>query len=131
MAGSLVAASDGVGVWHIYGDETTEDEGPNMQQIPRAEQGLFLRLAATMGPAYSLHTPGALATALRRGLNTVDHPHRAGPFFLLLPLNTQPALIPGLQPARNCPSARRRGSGPPQGDYDEAARRTARRASAW
>ncbi|WP_067138388.1 thiamine pyrophosphate-binding protein [Microtetraspora malaysiensis] len=93
MAGSLVAASDGVGVWHIYGDETTEDEGPNMQQIPRAEQGLFLRLTATMGPSYSLHTPRALPTALRRGLNQVDHPYRPGPFFLLLPLNTQPELI--------------------------------------
>src|ERR1700678_2675798 len=29
LAGSLVAASDGIGVWHIYGDETSEDEGPN------------------------------------------------------------------------------------------------------
>ena len=35
MAGSLAAASNGVGVWHLYGDETTEDEGPNMQQIPK------------------------------------------------------------------------------------------------
>lgn len=96
LAGSLVAASDGIGVWHIYGDETTEDEGPNMQQIPRNEQGLFLRLAATMGPAYSLHTPNALPVALRRGLDTVDHPHRAGPFYLLLPLNTQPAVIENL-----------------------------------
>jgi 3D-(3,5/4)-trihydroxycyclohexane-1,2-dione acylhydrolase (decyclizing) len=90
FAGSLVAASDGIGVWHLYGDETTEDEGPNMQQIPRSEQGLFVRLCATMGAAYSLHTPAALPTALRRGAATVDHPHRAGPFFLLLPLNTQP-----------------------------------------
>ncbi|MGV1037726.1 MAG: thiamine pyrophosphate-dependent enzyme [Candidatus Nanopelagicales bacterium] len=93
MAGSLVASSDGVGVWHIYGDETTQDEGPNMQQIPRAEQGLFLRLASTMGPAYTMHTPAALPTALRRGLIAVDHPHRPGPFFLLLPLNTQPAIL--------------------------------------
>lgn len=93
MAGSIVAASDGIGVWHLYGDETTEDEGPNMQQIPRPEQGLFLRLASAMGPAYSLHTPGALPTALRRGLNVVDHPYRPGPFYLLLPLNTQPQLI--------------------------------------
>ncbi|GAA0268547.1 thiamine pyrophosphate-binding protein [Actinomadura nitritigenes] len=96
MAGSLVASSDGLGVWHLYGDETTEDEGPNMQQIPRTEQGLFLRLASAMGPAYSLHTPRALPTALRRGLNTVDHPYRPGPFYLLLPLNTQPQLIPDL-----------------------------------
>jgi 3D-(3,5/4)-trihydroxycyclohexane-1,2-dione acylhydrolase (decyclizing) len=90
LAGSLAAASDGVGVWHLYGDETTEDEGPNMQQIPREEQQLFLRLCSAMGGAYALHTPGALATALRRGQAVVDHPYRAGPFFLLLPMNVQP-----------------------------------------
>lgn len=90
LAGSLVSASDGLGVWHVYGDESTEAEGPNMQQIPKAEQDLFLRLCATVGEAYTLHTPAALPTALRRGLNVVDHPHRQGPFFLLLPLNTQP-----------------------------------------
>jgi len=96
LAASLAAASDGIGVWHIYGDETTEDEGPNMQQIPRPEQGLFLRLCSTMGGgAYSLHTPAALPTALRRGADVVDHPYQAGPFFLLLPINIQPAVIAG------------------------------------
>ncbi len=93
MAGSLAAASDGVGVWHLYGDTTSHDEGPNMQQIPKHEQHLFLHLCATMGNAYCLHTPEAVGTALRRGLNTVDHPHRAGPFYLLLPLNTQPSVL--------------------------------------
>lgn len=93
MAGSLASASDGIGVWHLYGEETTEDEGPNMQQIPKAEQGLFLRLCQTMGQAYCLHTPGAVSVALRRGLNAVDHPHRAGPFYLLMPMNTQCSLI--------------------------------------
>lgn len=93
MAGSLASASDGVGVWHLYGDETSEDEGPNMQQIPKPEQQLYLRLCATMGEAYCLHTPAAVGAALRRGLVTVDHPHRAGPFYLLLPLNTQPAVL--------------------------------------
>ena len=93
MAGSLAAASDGIGVWHLYGDETTEAEGPNMQQIPKAEQELYLRLCATMGDAFTLHTPAALTTALRRGVNTVDRPHRAGPFYLLLPLNTQPVVL--------------------------------------
>lgn len=93
LAGSLAAASDGIGVWHLYGDETTEAEGPNMQQIPRPEQDLFLRLCSTMGGAFSLHTPAALPTALRRGANVVDHPYRAGPFYLLLPINTQPAVI--------------------------------------
>ncbi len=93
FAGALAAASDGIGVWHLYGDETTQDEGPNMQQIPKPEQQLTLRLCQTLGQAHCLHTPEALATALRRGQNTVDHPHRAGPFFLLLPLNVQPARV--------------------------------------
>jgi 3D-(3,5/4)-trihydroxycyclohexane-1,2-dione acylhydrolase (decyclizing) len=94
MAGSLASASDGIGVWHLYGDETSQDEGPNMQQIPRHEQHLFLRLCSAMGNAYCLHTPEAVGTALRRGLNSVDHPHRAAPFYLLLPLNMQPTLLP-------------------------------------
>ncbi len=93
LSASLAAASDGIGVWHLYGDETTEAEGPNMQQIPRPEQDLFLKLCSTMGGAYCLHTPSALPTALRRGANVVDHPYRAAPFYLLLPLNTQPAVI--------------------------------------
>jgi 3D-(3,5/4)-trihydroxycyclohexane-1,2-dione acylhydrolase (decyclizing) len=94
LAGSLAPLSDGLGVWFLMGDVTTEDEGPNMQQIPKNEQELFLRLCSTMGNAYTLHTPAALCTALRRGLNAVEHPYRAGPFFLLVPMNTQPALIP-------------------------------------
>ena len=94
LAGSLVPLSDGIGVWFLLGDETTEDEGPNMQQIPRHEQDLFLRLFASMGNAYKLHTPAAVSTALRRGLATTDHPYRPGPFFLLLPMNTQPVVIP-------------------------------------
>jgi len=95
LAASIVPASDGIGVWYLFGDETTEDEGMNMQQIPKQEQGLFLRICATMGQAYSLHTPLALPTALERGLLTVDHPYRPGPFFLLMPMNTQASLLKG------------------------------------
>ncbi len=93
LAASIAPASDGLGVWYLVGDETTEDEGPNMQQIPGYEQNAFLRLFGTAGHAYSLHTPWALSTALRRGQAAVDHPHRGGPFFLLMPLNTQPAAL--------------------------------------
>jgi len=93
LAGSLTAASDGLGVWYLFGDETSEDEGPNMQQIPRHEQHPFLKICAAMGEAYCLHTPGALATALRRGAARVNHPYRPGPFYLLLPMNVQPAAI--------------------------------------
>jgi 3D-(3,5/4)-trihydroxycyclohexane-1,2-dione acylhydrolase (decyclizing) len=93
MAGSLAAASNGVGVYHIYGDETTYGEGYNMQQVPKEEQGLFGRMTAVMGGSYVLHTPSAVRDALRRGALTVHHPYRAGPFYLLLPLNTQPAHV--------------------------------------
>ena len=93
FAGSLTSALNGVGVWHIYGDATTEAEGPNMQDLPGAVQSGWLRLTSTMGGSYSLHTPEAVTHALQQGAAVVDHPYRAGPFFLLLPLNTQPQIV--------------------------------------
>ena len=48
LAASLVPASNGLGVWYLFGDETSEDEGYNMQQIPRHEQGAFLRLVSNL-----------------------------------------------------------------------------------
>jgi 3D-(3,5/4)-trihydroxycyclohexane-1,2-dione acylhydrolase (decyclizing) len=93
FAGSLASASNGIGVYHIYGDETTFGEGYNMQQVPKPEQGLFGQMTAIMGRSYVLHTPEALRDALRRGALTVNHPYRAGPFYLLLPLNTQPQSV--------------------------------------
>src|SRR5262245_36553782 len=93
VAGSLAAASNGIGVYHIYGDETTFGEGYNMQQVPKEEQGLLGRMTAVMGQSYVLHTPEALRDALRRGSLCVNRPYRAGPFYLLLPLNTQPAMV--------------------------------------
>lgn len=93
LAGSLAAASNSVGVYHIYGDETTHGEGYNMQQIPKQQQHLFGQMAALMGQSYVLHTPQALRDALRRGTQCVHHPTKAGPFYLLLPLNTQPQVI--------------------------------------
>lgn len=95
FAGSLCAASNGVGVYHIYGDETTHDEGFNMQQIPRDEQYQFLKLAGMMGNAYSLQEPRSVFTALRRGAVHTSRPGFSGPFFLLAPMNSQPAIIKG------------------------------------
>jgi 3D-(3,5/4)-trihydroxycyclohexane-1,2-dione acylhydrolase (decyclizing) len=92
MAGSLAAASNGVGVYHIYGDETTCGEGYNMQQIPTTEQGMFGKIGALMGQSYTLHTPGALRECMRRGTACVHHPYKAGPFFVMLPINTQPQI---------------------------------------
>lgn len=93
FAGSLAAASNGVGVYHIYGDETTFGEGYNMQQVPKEEQGAFGRMTAILGQSYVLHTPEAVRDALRRGALCVNHPYRAGTFYLLLPINTQPAKL--------------------------------------
>jgi 3D-(3,5/4)-trihydroxycyclohexane-1,2-dione acylhydrolase (decyclizing) len=93
MAGSLVASSNGIGVYHIYGDETTHGEGYNMQQIPKPQQGLYGQITALMGQSYVLHTPEALRDALRRGRNAVFHPIKALPFFLMLPINTQPQTL--------------------------------------
>jgi 3D-(3,5/4)-trihydroxycyclohexane-1,2-dione acylhydrolase (decyclizing) len=123
LAASLVASSDGIGVWHIYADETTEAEGPNMQALPGDRQMQFLDMVSCAGAAYSLHTPQALPEAMRRGLNTVDHPHRPGPFFLLLPINTQPQVMEDFNLA-SLPT----GTPPPLGaaadggSYDAAAR---------
>jgi 3D-(3,5/4)-trihydroxycyclohexane-1,2-dione acylhydrolase (decyclizing) len=89
FAGSLAAASNGIGVYHIYGDETTHGEGPNMQAIPKRVQGLFGQLTALMGESYVLHTPEALRAALRRGNQAVHRRYNARPFFFLLPLNVQ------------------------------------------
>ena len=78
FAGSLAAASNGVGVYHIYGDETTYGEGYNMQQVPKEEQGLFGRLTAVLGQSYVLHTPerGARRAAPRRALRQSSLPRR-------------------------------------------------------
>ena len=120
LAASLTPASDGIGVWYLFGDETTEDEGFNMQQIPKHDQGLFLQLAATMGRAYSLHTPLALSTALQRGAATVEHPTRPGPFYLLLPMNVQAAWLPNFN-LDELPGSSSYTTGAAEGDYLQAA----------
>jgi 3D-(3,5/4)-trihydroxycyclohexane-1,2-dione acylhydrolase (decyclizing) len=117
MAASLAAASNGIGVYHLYGDETTHGEGPNMQAIPKPVQGLFGHLGALMGESYVLHTPEALRAALRRGTLAVHRPYRAGPFYLLLPINVQPAPIRGLTLA----ALPGRATVPPAAIADEAA----------
>jgi 3D-(3,5/4)-trihydroxycyclohexane-1,2-dione acylhydrolase (decyclizing) len=93
MAGSLAAASNGIGVYHIYGDETTFGEGYNMQQVPKPQQGLYGQITAHLGESYTLHTPEALREALRRGGCRVFHPYKPGPFYLMLPINTQPVVL--------------------------------------
>lgn len=92
-AGSLVPLANGLGIYYLMGDETSQSEGPNMQQIPRREQELFLRVLSTFGPAYSLHTPEAVFTALKRGDATVHGRAKRSPFYMLLPMNIQPKIM--------------------------------------
>ena len=120
LAASIAPASNGIGVWYLLGDETTEDEGFNMQQIPKHEQSSFEKLFGTLGRAYSLHTPLALSSALKRGAAVVDHPYRAGPFFLLLPMNTQAAWLDDFNLAE-LPDSQDIQIGASAGDYAKAA----------
>ena len=94
-AGSLVALANNLGVYYLMGDETSHSEGPNMQQIPRREQELFLRVLSTFGPTYSLHTPEAVFTALKRGDAAVNGGAKKTPFYMLLPMNIQPKIMKG------------------------------------
>lgn len=92
-AGSLVSLANGLGVYYLMGDETSQSEGPNMQQIPRREQELFLKVLSTFGPAYSLHTPESVFTALKRGDSSVHGKAKQTPFYMLLPMNIQPKIM--------------------------------------
>ncbi len=120
LAGSLTAASDGIGVWYLFGDETSEDEGPNMQQIPKNEQFSFLQLCKTMGQSYCLVDPNSITAALRKGLNCVDHPYKAGPFYLLMPMNAQCAYIRNFN-LRELPFAAPPKPSPAHSDYSTIA----------
>jgi thiamine pyrophosphate-dependent acetolactate synthase large subunit-like protein len=93
FAGSLCAASNGAGVYHLYGDETTHGEGFNMQQIPKDEQGLFLKLCSVMGNTCSIYEPWSVVSALRSGATTVGAAGFNRPFFMLAPMNVQPAMM--------------------------------------
>jgi len=121
LSASLVPSSDGIGVWYLFGDETTEDEGFNMQQIPHHQQSDFLKMTSVMGAAYSLHTPLALPAALRAGNAVVEHPFRPGPFFLLLPMNTQAAWMEDFNLDEICWQAPLR-MGRAEGDYQSVAK---------
>lgn len=92
-AGSLAAALNNVGVYHVYGDETTHGEGPNMQGSPGGRQGDYGRLTEILGNSYVLHTPQALRAAMRRGNLAVHRSDGAGPFYLCFPINVQEQLI--------------------------------------
>jgi len=96
MAGSLAASSNGVGLYHIYGDETTYGEGYNMQQVPKREQDIYGKITALMSESHVFHTPESIRDAMRKGYLKTKHPYKAGPFYFMLPINIQPKVIKGL-----------------------------------
>jgi 3D-(3,5/4)-trihydroxycyclohexane-1,2-dione acylhydrolase (decyclizing) len=100
VSASLVGASNSVGIWYIFGDETTFGEGPNMQQIPYRGQSAYFKMFSQMSETYQLHTPEAIYTALNRGAVVTNHPIRPQPFFLLLPINVQPKKIKQFNPGK-------------------------------
>lgn len=93
LAGSLVASSNGIGLYYLFGDETNEDEGFNMQQIPRFEQGLYGKMFANMGCTYTLNTGRALPNAMKSGISAVFNPSHASPCYFLLPMNVQSEIM--------------------------------------
>ncbi|MFP4179880.1 MAG: thiamine pyrophosphate-dependent enzyme [Spirochaetaceae bacterium] len=93
FAGSLVPLSNGLGNYYIFADETTHNEGPNMQQIPRNEQELFLKLVTAMGEGYTVTEPWSVFTALKWGYQTTANPGHEMPYYLLLPMNNQHAYL--------------------------------------
>ena len=95
IAASLVPASDSLGLYYLLGDETTHDEGYNMQQVPKPEQASFLRVVQAMGSGYCLEEAWALSAALKRGAATVFDVAKPRPFYLLLPMNIQGEVMRG------------------------------------
>lgn len=95
MAGSLTSITNGIGLYHIYGDETTFGESHNLQQVPKQEQAVFSKITALMGESYQLHTREAMRDMLKAGSSRVFHPFKAGPFYVHLPMNVQPEVISG------------------------------------
>ena len=94
VSASLVASSNGIGIWFLLGDETTHDEGDNMQQIVGQGQSAYFKMFSQMGQTYLLHTPEAIFSAVHKGSLVTNHPSRPQPFFMLLPINVQPKTIP-------------------------------------
>lgn len=92
-AGSLVALSNGLGIYYLFGDETTHNEGPNMQQIPKREQNGYLDLCKALGNTYSIIEPHSVYTALKWGWASISNPSKEQPFYMLLPMNTQSSLV--------------------------------------
>jgi thiamine pyrophosphate-dependent acetolactate synthase large subunit-like protein len=66
-----------------------------MQQVPRREQNLFARITSGMGGTYTLTEPRSVFTALKWGFAATRNPAREQPFFLLVPMNSQPRIITG------------------------------------
>ncbi len=94
LAASLAPASDGIGVWYLFGDETSR--GRRLQHAAGAEARAGA-VPATGGQRWGAPTACILPLPCRLPCSaarlTVDHPYRPGPFYLLLPMNTQAAWL--------------------------------------
>jgi len=93
FSASLVGQSNGLGIYYLFGDETTHNEGPNMQQIPKREQNLYAKLTDVMGKGYTLTEKQSVFTALKWAWTITHDPAGERPFYLLLPMNVQSSLL--------------------------------------
>ncbi len=99
LAASIVPASDGIGVWYLLGDETTEDEGPNMQQVPGSRQHAFLGWCSTMWRVLHPYTPGP-THGPASGPEHRRSPEPGGALLPPAPDEYPAGPAPGLQPQR-------------------------------
>ncbi len=111
FAGSLAAASNGVGVYHIYGDETTFGEGSNMQQVPKEEQGLFGQHDCDHGPLLrAAHARGTARCAAPRRRSPSTIPIAPGRSTCCCRSTPSPRASPSISPpcrsGRSCPHSR-------------------------
>ena len=49
-----------------------------------------------MSESHVFHTPESIRDGLRKGYLKTKHPYKAGPFYFMLPINTQPKIIKNL-----------------------------------
>ena len=54
------------------------------------------KITALMSESHVFHTLESIRDGLRKGYLKTKHPHKAGPFYFMLPINTQPKIIKNL-----------------------------------
>jgi len=129
LAASLVPASDGLGVWYLCGDETTEDEGFNMQQVPRHARACSCSWQPAWAGLFVAHPAGVANRPAARQCNSRPS-HPAWHVLLVQPMNTQAAWLPNFN-LDELPEVSHISLGAAEADYALAAQWIRRRSVSW